>query len=53
MRPGSWVDAARKASVSQQDLRFSHRGWAVTHKEKGCGEKKIQEKKRERQALLS
>ena len=40
MRPGSWVDAARVASVSQQDLPVSHRGSAVTHKEKGCGEKK-------------
>ena len=38
MRPGSWVDAAREASVSQQDKPFSHRGWAVTQKEKGCGE---------------
>ena len=33
MRPGSWVDAARGASVSQQDEPFSHRGRAVTTKE--------------------
>ena len=34
MRPGSWVDAARDASVSQQDKPFSHRGGAVTMKER-------------------
>ena len=37
MKPGSRVDAARKASVSQQDKPFSHRGRAVTLKEQGCG----------------
>ena len=53
MRTGSWVDAATGASVSQQDKLFSHRGWAVTQKEKGCGERKQCKKERERQALLS
>ena len=33
MRPGSWVDAAREASVSQEGKPFSHRGRAVTKKE--------------------
>ena len=33
MRPGSWVDAAREASVSQQDKPFSHRGRGVTIQE--------------------
>ena len=33
MRPGGWADAAREASVSQQDMPFSHRGGAVTRKE--------------------
>ena len=53
MRPGSWVDAASGASVSQQDKPSSIRGWAVTQKEKGCGERKERKKERERQALLS
>ena len=33
MRLGSWVDAAREASVLQQDKLFSHRGQAVIIKE--------------------
>ena len=43
MRPGSWVDAARRASVSQQDLRLRRRDVV---------RKKYREKKRERQALF-
>ena len=42
-RPGSRVDAAREASVSQQEKPFSHR--AVTIKEQGCGERNERKKK--------
>ena len=44
MRPGCWDDAAREASVSQQDKPFSHRGRLVTTKEWGCGERNERKK---------
>ena len=52
MRPRSWVDAARGASVSHQDKPFSHRGWAVTTMEKDVA-RDMKERERERRALLS
>ena len=39
MRPGSWAVCAKRPLVRARKLS-SHRGRAVTMKEKGCGERK-------------
>ena len=50
MRPGSWVEAVREASVSQPGKPLFHRGRAVITKELGCGERNEKEKGRRRRS---
>ena len=52
MRPGSWVEAAKEASLSQQQsVSRTVDGFATTEARDAGGE--IEEKERERRALLS
>ena len=48
MRPGSWAVAAKRPSVTARKLS-SRCGRPVTMKEKGCGERKLEARRKVRQ----
>ena len=53
MRPGGWVAAARRAHCHSKRKPFSHRGQAVTEKERDVVRELKKKKECERQAEVS